>query len=147
MPRLQLRLTFLFVGLTALALLLQYLLFLASLSRASIEAPGDGSLLFAEAGRLAWSALLPTALVVLPVTFAVGVLAMYRVAGPIYRFERFLESVARGERPRDCRLRQGDHLQELCGLLNRATEPLRRVPPAAEPAAEPAPLETVQHVA
>ncbi|HKE00687.1 MAG TPA: hypothetical protein VKE69_06735 [Planctomycetota bacterium] len=139
-PRLQLRLTFLFVGLTALGLLLQYLLFLAALGNAAVEDSGDGTQLVVAAGLLAWRALVPTALVVLPITFAVGVLTMYRVAGPIYRFEKFLESVARGERPRDCRLRRGDQLQELCGLINRATEPLRRssAPPEPKRELEPA---------
>ena len=63
--------------------------------------------------------------VVMPLSFAVGVLITFRVAGPVYRLERFLSEVLRGEKPADCRLRKGDELHELCALMNRATAGLR----------------------
>jgi hypothetical protein len=34
--------------------------------------------------------------------------------------------VADGAAPGDCKLREGDELQELCTLLNEATAPLRK---------------------
>jgi hypothetical protein len=44
----------------------------------------------------------------------VGVLATFRLTGPIDRIERHLEAVARGEDPAPCRIRKGDEFQELC---------------------------------
>jgi len=65
-------------------------------------------------------------LVFLPLTFFVGILSTFRVAGPLYRFEKFLESLQRGERPPDFRLRKGDELHDLAELLNQATAPMRK---------------------
>ena len=64
-------------------------------------------------------------LIFAPMTLALGIILMHRVAGPIYRFEQFLGAVVRGEHPDVCRIRQGDELVEMCDLLNRFTQPLR----------------------
>ena len=61
----------------------------------------------------------------LPLTIAIGILVTFRIAGPLYRFERFLELVIRGEQVGPCKLRNGDELQDLCDLINEATRPLR----------------------
>jgi hypothetical protein len=124
-PGLQLRLILVFLGLSALSLLLQYMVFATSLSRVALTLPHDGLVLLDEVNRLLIQILAASFLVFLPVTFVLGILTTHRFAGPIYRFEKFLEQVIRGERPRDCRLRKGDELQDFCQLLNRATEPLR----------------------
>ena len=63
--------------------------------------------------------------VCLPLTFCVGVVVTFRFAGPIYRFEKYLKALARGEQVEECRIRKGDELQEFCKLLNEATAPLR----------------------
>ena len=60
-----------------------------------------------------------------PMTLALGIILMHRVAGPIYRFEQFLAAVARGEHEHDCKIRDGDELVEMCDLLNRFTAPIR----------------------
>ena len=65
----------------------------------------------------------------LPLTFLVGVLTTFRIAGPVYRFEQFLAAVRRGERPSDFHLRKGDELTDLAALINEATGPLREPPP------------------
>ena len=62
----------------------------------------------------------------LPFTFAIGVLITFRVAGPVHRFYVYLAQVIRSEEVGPCRLRKGDDLQELCELINKATEPIRR---------------------
>jgi len=67
-----------------------------------------------------------TLAVMVPITVLVGVLATFLVAGPVYRFKMFLQSIINGERPADCRLRDGDELKGLCELLNVATAPLRQ---------------------
>ena len=56
---------------------------------------------------------------------AVGILVTFRVAGPVYRFEQHLGSLARGEDPGTCRIRKGDELQDLCASINAAVETLR----------------------
>ena len=60
--------------------------------------------------------------VLIPLMTIVGVLATHRIAGPVYRFEKHLERLARGEKPGPCRIRKGDELQELCQWINRAAE-------------------------
>ena len=84
-----------------------------------------------------------------PMTLALGIILMHRVAGPIYRFEQFLAAVARGEHERECKIRDGDELVEMCDLLNRFTAPIRngtvdfepfRAAMAGETGAEPTEL-------
>ena len=60
-----------------------------------------------------------------PMTLALGVILMHRVAGPLYRFEQFLAAVVRGEHPHPCKIRKGDELVDMCELLNRFTAPMR----------------------
>ena len=61
----------------------------------------------------------------LPLTIAVGILVTFRIAGPVYRFEKYLKQVIDGEEVGPCRIRDGDEFQELCELINQATAPLR----------------------
>jgi hypothetical protein len=73
--------------------------------------------------------------IVLPLTIAVGVLATFRIVGPIYRFETYLRGVLRGDQLGPCKIRKGDAFGEMCTLINEVTEPARRretVRPAAE---------------
>jgi len=124
-PGLQLRLTGAFVAMSALSLLLQFLLFAQYLSDAAAALPHDGPVLASGINGLLGKTLLVSFAVLLPVTLAVGILVTFRVAGPLYRFTQFLGSVSRGEHPGECRIRKGDELHEFCALLNRVTEPLR----------------------
>jgi len=136
-PGLQLQLTSIFVGLTALALLLQFVLFTNVLHATAVHLPNDGALVLDEINRINLRVLCASFFVFLPVTLGVGVLWTFRIAGPVYRFERFLESIARGERPKDFRLRKGDQLHELAALLNEATRPMRALPATASEGAAP----------
>ena len=124
-PRLQLKLTLTFVGLSALSLLLQFVLFQNVLTEAALLLPNDHDVLVGETNGLLLAVLAVSFLVLLPLTFLVGVLATFRIAGPVYRFEQFLAAVRRGERPADFHLRKGDELTDLAALINEATEPLR----------------------
>jgi hypothetical protein len=63
--------------------------------------------------------------VLTPMTLALGVILMHRVAGPLYRFRQFMAAVARGEHPNECKLRKNDELMDFCELLNRFTAPIR----------------------
>jgi hypothetical protein len=146
-PRLQLKLVLSFLGLSALALSLQFVLLVAVLSGLASEVTEDPSLVLSEIPQhLLWILMLSFA-VCLPLTFTVGVLVTHRIAGPLYRFERFLRAVAAGERPADCRIRAGDELQEFCRLLNAATQPLRDAAPAGSAAPAEKPVERMDEAA
>ena len=133
-PRLQLRLTLTFVGLVALALMLQVMLFIDAITDLGASLPNDGLVLIAAGPKVLVETLLMSIVIFLPLTIAVGVLSTFRIAGPLYRFEVFLKQVVRGERPPDFQLRDGDELKHLASLINAATEPMRRQP---EPDQEP----------
>jgi len=120
-PGLQLKLVAMFLAISVLAVLLQSLL----MSRSLNKELGDEVAMF---GFLREN-LLATLAVLVPATVLIGTILTFRIAGPLYRFERFLEEVERGEMPTDCRIRQRDELRELCGLLNRVTRPLRTLEP------------------
>ena len=124
-PSLQLKLTGVFVGLTALSLLLQFVLFTNVLHEAAIKLPNDGPIVLEEINAITLRVLAASFLVFLPLTLTIGVLCTFRIAGPVYRFETFLRSVINGEKPADFRLRKGDQLQDLAALINEATSPLR----------------------
>ncbi len=125
-PRLQLRLTLTFVGLVALALLLQVTLFTNALTDLSTTLPNDSLLLIAAGPAILFKILAVSFAIFLPLTFVVGALSTFRIAGPLYRFEAFLNQVLRGECPRDFNLRKGDELKELAALINAATKPSRQ---------------------
>ncbi|MEX1023875.1 MAG: hypothetical protein WD226_02255 [Planctomycetota bacterium] len=125
-PRLQLKLVGIFVGISALGFLLQSLIVGLRLAETAMSLPDDGGMLMGLLPRLPIEILVFSFGMVLPLTFAVGVVATHRIAGPVYRFEQYLESVKRGEQLDPCRLRKTDELQELCQLINEVTEPLRQ---------------------
>lgn len=125
-PNLQLRLVGKFFGLAVLGLLLQFLLLGRLLPPAVAEAQAAGGTAVDAVPGVLLQVLLTSAVILFPILFSLGVLITFRIAGPIYRFERFLESLARGEESQPCRIRSGDEFAELCELLNRATAPLLR---------------------
>jgi hypothetical protein len=124
-PRLQLKLVGVFVGLSALGFLLQSLHVGLRLSELAASVPEGGTYLMAVMPELPLEILLVSFGMLLPLTIAVGILVTFRIAGPVYRFERYLKSVLRGEELGPCRIRQGDEFQELCELINQATASLR----------------------
>ncbi|TDJ66240.1 MAG: hypothetical protein E2O39_16830 [Planctomycetota bacterium] len=124
-PRFQLKLTMVFVGFSALSLLLQFVLFTSSLTEAALVLPQDGAILMEQTSALLMKVILTSCLLFLPLIFMVGILTTFKIAGPLYHFEQFLNAVHRGEKPADCKLRSGDDLHDFCDLLNRVTAPLR----------------------
>ena len=124
-PRLQLKLIGTFLGMSALAMLLQFLLFTSSMSEVAAQLPEDGMILLAELQETTWQIFLLSFGMLLPLTFLIGVLVTFRWAGPIYRFKDHLNRIARGERPGHCHIRRGDELQDLCQILNKAIDNLQ----------------------
>ncbi|MEE8467414.1 MAG: hypothetical protein V3T22_03105 [Planctomycetota bacterium] len=135
-PALQLRLTMTFVGLVALALMLQVMLFINAISDLAASLPNDSLTLIDAGPTILIKTLGFSFLIFLPLTFAVGVLSTFRIAGPLHRFEAFLNQVLRGEQPGDFRLRQGDELQHLASLINAATELSRQQPESDKDSAQ-----------
>lgn len=124
-PRLQLRLILAFLAVATTALLLQFALFASVISGAAAELPQDGAVMLEHTTGLSVTILLISVCVLLPLCFFVGVLVTFRVAGPLYRFEKHLESIARGIDPGPCRIRKGDELQDFCANFNRAIDRMR----------------------
>ena len=120
-PGLQLRLILVFAGFTALALTVQYILFTSIMADVATSLPNDGLKLLEQSTDLLVAAFLASFGVLLPITFAIGVLTTHRFAGPIHNFENFLREVRAGKRTRPCQLRAGDELGELRDLINEAT--------------------------
>lgn len=124
-PRLQMRLVLTFLGVALVGLMLQFVLFAATLSSLAAELPQDGPLLLERIPGYTVTVLVVSVCVLFPLTITVGILTTFRVAGPLYRIERHLEAIARGEDPGECRIRKGDQLQELCDTLNSALDSAR----------------------
>jgi len=124
-PKLQLKLVGVFVGLSALGFLLQSLHVGLRLSELAASVPEGGNYLMAVMPELPLEILLVSFGMLLPLTIAVGILVTFRIAGPVYRFEKYLKAVIRGEEVGPCRIRKGDEFQELCELINQATAQLR----------------------
>ena len=124
-PRLQMKLVGVFVGLSGLGFLLQSLHVGLRLSELASSVPEGGTYLMAVMPELPLEILLVSFGMLLPLTIAVGILVTFRIAGPVYRFEKYLSQVINGEEVGPCRIRDGDEFQELCDLINQATAPLR----------------------
>ena len=136
--RLQLKIVFTFIGIALLPLLLQTLLMGWFLIEAASGLPTGGSHLTAMVPGMLKRSLLFSTLFLLPLTTWVGILATFKFAGPVFRFETYLRKLARGEESEPCRIRDGDELVELCEAINEATEPLRSKAAGSAPQGEAA---------
>ena len=124
-PRLQLYMVVAFTGIAAIAFLLQAVYLAMKLSSLATALPTGATCSKPRSRRSCSSRSGCRSSVLLPLIVAVGVLVTFRVAGPVYRFEKWLEAIAKGEDPGPCRIRRGDQLHELCDRLNQAVEALR----------------------
>ncbi|MFT7669120.1 MAG: hypothetical protein ACI8X5_001820 [Planctomycetota bacterium] len=117
-PKLQVQLTMVFVGLSGLALMMQFILFQTALTKFAVSLPNDSSLVMD-----AQSAILPgifgvTLLVIMPLTYLVGVLTTFRIAGPVYRLKMYLRSIREDGYQGPCKLRDGDKLVALAAEVS-----------------------------
>ena len=124
-PRFQMRVALCGLGISIVAVLMLMIMVNEALMEFASNGWVDASALQAEWLGILVGKLAVTLALLVPFTLAIGVLLTHRVAGPLYRFEQFLNGVMAGEHPEPCRLRQGDELQDFCTLLNQVTEPLR----------------------
>ena len=124
-PRLQLRMVGAFAGLCILALLTQILVLGALLTRLANTLPAGGRELGIELPGLLTNTFLISLVLLLPALLLIGIRITFRIAGPLFRFERHLESVASGEWPGHCQIRQSDDMQKFCKSLNGALDSAR----------------------
>ena len=115
--------TMLTIGVTVVA---QAILIVHMLTRIASTVPNDGEAVLALLPQYLALCLGLTVLFLAPFFVLVAVLMSFRIAGPVYRLEAYLRQVIEGEKPPDCRLRDGDQLMVLCELVNTAPAPLRR---------------------
>lgn len=121
-PRFQLNLAGTFMALVAMSLFVQTLVCGAQFATFAKNFQGsEGDLVAALPGLLGRS-LVYGSLMIVPALGIMGIYITFRMAGPIYRFETHLRSVIAGESPGTCYIREGDHHQELCDLINGALE-------------------------
>lgn len=125
-PPIQLRLVGTLVGVSVVAMMLQFLFLGTRLITELNQLEGDVGELTGQVPRILLEVFAFSLGILVPVLFAVGITATFRVAGPLHRFKMYLQAVARGEEKAPCKLRKGDHLQDLCDVINEVTEPLRK---------------------
>ena len=124
-PRLQLRLIGIFLCAAGLAVQVEAILITLTLTRLAGGLPNDGSELLEQLPEFVRTNLVLTFLLLAPLMIGVGIVATFKIAGPLHHFEQFLRSVRDGQQVEPCKIRKGDELQELCTLLNEVTAPLR----------------------
>lgn len=64
-------------------------------------------------------------LLLTPLVALLSIFLSHKIAGPLYRVEKFIKAVARGDLSTKLRLRQGDELQELAEAINDMTDDLK----------------------
>ena len=72
-------------------------------------------------------ALIRNLLLVSPLVFILGLLFSHRIAGPLYRIEKTIDEIAKGNLTIRIKLRQGDELSDLADEINRMAENLDKV--------------------
>jgi len=134
-PRFQLKLIGTFFFLACVSALFQVLLLHSSIQELEPHLGERSAAMIVLLDELFRQNLLIAFAALAPLMLVVGVLVTHRIAGPIYRMERHLEAIARGENPGECRIREGDEFHELCARLNEAVNALqtRRAAPAPAP--------------
>ena len=135
-PKIQMSLVWPIAGVSALAMMLQFLFLGARLSDAMVKAEINGASAADAVPRLLLEVFAVSVLVLVPVVTLIGIALTFRIAGPLHRFRLYLRAILRNEQAEPCRIREGDHLQDFCDLLNEATAPLLVSNDAASPSAD-----------
>ena len=134
-PSLQLRFGIAFAGVGLSAVLLHTVLLHTTLTEV-VDRSGPAAVL-ENAPRLLMLNAVACAAIVLPMAVVVGALALFPIAGPLYRIEKHLRRFLDGSDPGMIELRRGDRLVRLASLINRVLAKVRRGDvPAMESAGE-----------
>ena len=124
-PRVQIRLCLTFAAVAACCIVLQFALHQIAVANACLLHHGDGVAMAAELHKEVWRHLMLAIWLLVPLSMAVGIVATFRMAGPIYHLEKHLEAIAHGEDPGSLAFRKNDAFQEVAPLLNAAVDRLR----------------------
>jgi len=71
--------------------------------------------------------LLTRMALLLPFVIILSILLSHKIAGPVFRMERYLSEVARGNLSSVLKLRKRDELQNLAGAINKMTHSLGKI--------------------
>jgi len=123
-PSLQLRFGIAFAGVGLSAILLHTVLLHYTLTEV-VDRSGPAAVL-ENAPRLLMVNAVACAAMVLPLAVVVGALALFPIAGPLYRIEKHLRRFLDGSDPGVVELRRGDRLVRLASLVNRVLAKVRR---------------------
>ncbi|MDP3791788.1 MAG: methyl-accepting chemotaxis protein [Candidatus Omnitrophota bacterium] len=69
--------------------------------------------------------ILLSLLLITPLVFIIGIYASHKIAGPIYRIEKFLKAMASGELSEPLTLRKNDELVALAEGINNVAESIK----------------------
>ena len=139
--RLQLRMTAVFLAVACSTALFQVVVLNWSLLRFASDLGVESGRILEGLPNILLTNLGLTFALLVPLMLFFGVQVTHRIAGPIYRFERFLDDVMEGKESGRCRIRDTDELHELCEKLNGAVDALR----AREEAARSGGTATQEH--
>lgn len=121
----QLRVALGLIGLSALALGIQFLYLCARLTfLAQRVDAAEGNVVEALPGLMLELFVL-SVLVLVPVLFIVAIMTTFRIAGPLYGLERYLRSVADGNAVGRFSTRKGDRIDGIRDALNDALDTVR----------------------
>jgi len=124
-PGLQFRLAFFIFLAACVSTLAQTLTLRHELAQAGATLGRDAGLLAQRVPDVLFQSATITLLLLLPVSLTMGILRMFRIVGPVYRFRVHLGQIARGEKVGPCAIRASDDLHYLKERLNRFTRALR----------------------
>lgn len=120
LPNFQLRLVSKFVLLSMAALLCQFLFMGTLLTNMMRGFPGAEGLV-REVPTIVFKTVVFMAVLQLPILF-MGLILTFRIAGPVYRFESYLRSLARNQHRGPCTIRQKDEFSSLNDAINEVVE-------------------------
>lgn len=75
--------------------------------------------------RTANLALIRNLFFISPLIFVLGLLFSHKIAGPVYRIEKSIYEIAKGNLSLKIKLRKGDELWDLADIINSMTENIR----------------------
>jgi hypothetical protein len=125
-PELQLGLLVLIGAAAIVSVTVQAVVLARALGLLAESLPNDAALVSYQLPELIVRASVGTLMLLFPTLYFLGVGLTFRIFGPLYRFRAFIKGVLAGDQVEECRLREGDRLQDLCLLLNQATADRRR---------------------
>jgi hypothetical protein len=124
-PGLQMRLVVVFGCVACAMVLVQAIMLNHTLMNVFRRLPNDGPLILEEWPGILTGSVLVTFALVVPITLGIGILATFKIAGPLYRFEQHFKELIAGRDPGPCRLRKDDELLDLADLITRGIEAVR----------------------